>query len=135
MIITGATTTAMLLLGLFTVTTYQPTVAQTDKQPMVTADGTHLNADTVYNLRYAAISREQLSRWGGNVQYGDGIWISGDIAGVSGLWWIHDTMDTEYYSKSKGGMVPIVNFVDILTEDTGMWKHVPVFHIPILRRK
>ena len=48
-----------------TVTTYNPTKAQCDDTPHITADGTHFKTWKASSYRYVALSRDLLSRWGG----------------------------------------------------------------------
>ena len=50
-------------------TTYQPTEAQCDSNPLTTADGSKINPD--YYQKWVALSRDLLSRWGGQFNYGD----------------------------------------------------------------
>ena len=73
------------------VTVYHATAAQTDDNPLVTADGTQVTSGS----RICALSRELLERWGGPVRYGDAVWVEVPDRGLSGLWFVHDTMSAE----------------------------------------
>ena len=70
------------------VTVYHATAAQTDDNPLVTADGTRVTSDS----RICALSRELLERWGGPVRYGDAVWVDVPDRELAGFWFVHDTM-------------------------------------------
>jgi len=94
------------------VTVYHATVEQTDDDPFTTADGTAWDADTIAEQRIAALSREMLDRWGGPVSYGDAIWVEIPGSGLSGLWWVRDTMRDKVYRR--GTWEPLRGYVDLL---------------------
>ena len=89
-----------------TVTTYNPTRAQTDSTPNITADGTRINPRKATQYRYVALSRDLLSRWGGPFDYGDYIVIEG-TDGRDGIYQVRDTMNPRW-----------TNRVDILTTNS-----------------
>ena len=89
-----------------TVTTYNPTRAQTDSTPNITADGTRINPRKATQYRYVALSRGLLSRWGGPFEYGDYIVIEG-TNGRDGIYQVRDTMNPRW-----------TNRVDILTTNS-----------------
>ena len=89
-----------------TVTTYNPTRAQTDSTPNITADGTRINPRKATQYRYVALSRDLLSRWGGRFEYGDYIVIEG-TDGRDGIYQVRDTMNPRW-----------TNRVDILTTNS-----------------
>ena len=89
-----------------TVTTYNPTRAQTDSTPNITADGTRINPRKATQYRYVALSRDLLSRWGGPFEYGDYIVIEG-TNGRDGIYQVRDTMNPRW-----------TNRVDILTTNS-----------------
>ena len=89
-----------------TVTTYNPTRAQTDSTPNITADGTRINPRKATQYRYVALSRDLLSRWGGPFEYGDYIVIEG-TDGRDGIYQVRDTMNPKW-----------TNRVDILTTNS-----------------
>ena len=89
-----------------TVTTYNPTRAQTDSTPNITADGTRINPRKATQYRYVALSRDLLSRWGGPFEYGDYIIIEG-TGEWDGLYQVRDTMNRKW-----------TNRVDILTTNS-----------------
>ena len=89
-----------------TVTTYNPTIAQCDNTPHITADGTHFKTWKATEYRYVALSRDLLSRWGGPFNYGDYIVIEG-TNGWDGVYQVRDTMNPKW-----------TNRVDILTTNS-----------------
>ena len=102
-----------------TVTTYNPTKAQCDDTPNITADGTKIKTWKASSYRYVALSRDLLSRWGGPFEYGDYIIIEG-TQDRDGVYQVRDTMNPKW-----------TNRVDILTtnsrfkfENITMYKYV-----------
>ena len=89
-----------------TVTTYNPTRAQTDSTPNITADGTHFKTWKASSYRYVALSRDLLSRWGGPFEYGDYIVIEG-TGDRDGVYQVRETMNPKW-----------TNRVDILTTNS-----------------
>ena len=89
-----------------TVTTYNPTVHQTDSTPNETADGTIIKPWKATQYRYVALSRDLLSRWGGPFEYGDYIVIEG-TGKWDGVYQVRDTMNPKW-----------TNRVDILTTNS-----------------
>ena len=89
-----------------TVTTYNPTKAQCDDTPNITADGTKFKTWKATQYRYVALSRDLLSRWGGPFEYGDYIIIEG-TDDRDGVYQVRDTMNPKW-----------TNRVDILTTNS-----------------
>ena len=107
-----------------TVTTYNPTKAQCDDTPNITADGTRIKPWKATDYRYVALSRDLLSRWGGPFEYGDYIVIEG-TDGWDGIYQVRDTMNPKW-----------TNRVDILTTNSRfkynnitMYKYVDEYEI------
>ena len=107
-----------------TVTTYNPTKAQCDDTPNITADGTKIKPWKATDYRYVALSRDLISRWGGPFEYGDYIVIEG-TDGWDGIYQLRDTMNPKW-----------VNRVDILTtnsrfkyDNITMYKYVDEYEI------
>ena len=76
-------------------TTYQPTTAQCDSNPLTTADGSLINPECYQ--RWVALSRDLLSRWGGEFSYGDTIEVySKGHPNLNGYWVVHDCMNAKY---------------------------------------
>ena len=89
-----------------TVTTYNPTKAQCDDTPNITADGTKFHTWKASSYRYVALSRDLLARWGGPFEYGDYIVIEG-TGDRDGIYQVRDTMNPRR-----------TNRVDILTTNS-----------------
>ena len=89
-----------------TVTTYNPTRAQCDSTPNITADGTKINPKKATQYRYVALSRDLLDRWGGPFDYGDYVVIEG-TGSWDGIYQVRDTMNPKW-----------TNRVDILTTNS-----------------
>lgn len=100
-----------------TLTVYNPLAAQTDSSPLITASNAKI--DTVKlkkgKLRWLALSRDFLKRFGGKINYGDTVEIISGDSEIDGLWVVHDTMNKRY--KKRG---------DLLTYNRkkGKWKNV-----------
>ena len=89
-----------------TVTTYNPTRAQCDDTPNITADGTKIKPWKATEYRYVALSRDLISRWGGPFEYGDYVAIEG-TGKWDGIYQVRDTMNPKWVKR-----------VDILTTDS-----------------
>jgi 3D (Asp-Asp-Asp) domain-containing protein len=107
-----------------TVTTYNPTRAQCDDTPNITADGTRIHTWKATEYRYVALSRDLISRWGGPFDYGDYIVIEG-TGKWDGIYQVRDTMNPKW-----------TNRVDILTTNSRfkynnitMYKYVEEYEI------
>ena len=76
-------------------TVYNNEASQCDSTPDICADGTRAE----YGKRICAVSRDQLARWGGVIEYGDQIVVTG--AGKwDGVWNVHDTMNRRFGATS-----------------------------------
>jgi len=107
-----------------TVTVYHSTPTQTDGDPLTTADGTRVvNVDT---QRIAAVSREHLWYNGGDLRYGDGLWVDVPDDRVSGVWCLHDTTATEVFRD--GEIQPVLNYLDLLVDESvyDRWEQISV---------
>lgn len=98
---------------------YFPEEQQTDSAPLITADGSEIDAKHIRKHRWVAVSRNLLKRWGGKLHYGDSLHVSGISAELDGTYIIRDTMNRR-----------IKNTIDILVarEDKimGHWKNVKI---------
>ena len=98
---------------------YFPEEEQTDGSPLVTADGSEINAKLIRKHRWVAVSRNLLKRWGGKLQYGDSLQVSGISDELDGTYIIRDTMNKR-----------ILNTIDILVGRNdrimGHWKNVKI---------
>ena len=80
-------------------TTYNATVSQCDNDPFTTADGSiiDLNKLKSQSLKWCALSRDLLSRWGGLFNYGDTIDVySISSPQINGKWCVRDCMNKRY---------------------------------------
>ena len=80
------------------VTMYHPTRGQTDSTPNILADGTKITIHKASEYRYVAVSRNLLKRWGGWLDYGDFIVLSG-TDGKDGVYQVKDTMNKRFVNR------------------------------------
>ena len=80
-------------------TTYNAAPSQCDIDPFTTADGSKIDPDKLRDrkIRWCALSRDFLSRWGGLFDYGDTI-VVGSFSSpqINGEWVVHDCMNKRY---------------------------------------
>ena len=84
-----------------TLTVYNPMRSQCDADPLVTASNKRIDTKKLRagSVRWMALSRDLLKRWGGTLHYGDTITLhSGDDA-IDGEWIIQDTMNKRFYNR------------------------------------
>jgi 3D (Asp-Asp-Asp) domain-containing protein len=98
---------------------YFPDAAQTDAEPLITADGSRINHRKVKQHRWIAVSRNLLKRWGGPIQYGDTVQVNGISEELDGTYIVRDTMNKR-----------LKNTIDILVDRhdniMGHWKNVKI---------
>ncbi|QHL89107.1 hypothetical protein GU926_17395 [Nibribacter ruber] len=71
---------------------YYPEAAQTDDSPFITADGSRINARNPKKHRWLALSRNLLTRWGGDIDYGDSVKVTGISEELDGIYVVRDAM-------------------------------------------
>jgi len=81
-----------------TVTMYHPTRGQTDSTPNILADGTHIKIHQASEYKYIAVSRNLLKRWGGWLDYGDFLVLTG-TDGKDGVYQVKDTMNARFINR------------------------------------
>jgi len=81
-----------------TVTMYHPTRGQTDSTPNILADGTHIKIHQASEYKYIAVSRNLLKRWGGWLDYGDFLVLTG-TDGKDGVYQVKDTMNARFVNR------------------------------------
>lgn len=100
-------------------TVYFPEPDQTDRDPLITADGSRINPRNPRKHRWIAVSRDMLVRWGGTIDYGDSLWVRGISDELDGLYIVRDTMNRRFRNR-----------IDILVgrKDNimGLWKNVEI---------
>ena len=77
-------------------TIYDPVVAQCDSRPLETADGSIISSSS---LRWVALSRNLIARWGGPFEYGDTIHVWHPDERLRGRWVVHDCMNARYTDR------------------------------------
>jgi 3D (Asp-Asp-Asp) domain-containing protein len=78
-----------------TATYYNAEAAQCDSDPSITADGSKV----VRGVRWVALSRDLLRRWGGKFDYGDTIYAAHADKRIEGLWVVHDCMNARFKNR------------------------------------
>ena len=81
-----------------TVTMYHPVKQQTDRTPNILADGTKITIHKASEYKYVAVSRNLLKRWGGWLDYGDFIILTG-TDGKDGVYQVKDTMNKRFVNR------------------------------------
>lgn len=100
-------------------TIYNPTVDQCDQDPFVTASNQKISPRKLKSgaIRWMAVSRDMLKRWGGNLNYGDTVVVFTGDASIDGEWIIQDTMNKRF--KNRGDLL-----FDSQLRTTGVWSNV-----------
>ena len=100
-------------------TIYNPTTDQCDADPFVTASNQKINPGKLRSgaIRWMAVSRDMLKRWGGNLNYGDTVMIYTGDSAIDGEWVIQDTMNKRF--KNRGDLL-----FDSQLRTTGVWSNV-----------
>ena len=79
------------------VTMYNPVKEQTNSEPNIVADGTKFDTLEASSLNWVALSRDQLTRWGGPFNYGDIVYLDIPQSPYSGFYKVKDTMNPRFY--------------------------------------
>ncbi len=79
-----------------TATAYQAVPGQTDSEPFVTADNSHIKPHYGSKKRWMALSRDLLKHWGGPFNFGDKVRVRGISPKLDGVYTIHDTMNRRH---------------------------------------
>ena len=90
-----------IILSGITGTYYNPVASQCDGSPLITADGSKIDVEKLKNnkIRWVALSRDLLQRWGGPFNHGDTIDVYHSNTAVSGKWVVHDVMNKRAKKK------------------------------------
>lgn len=82
-------------------TLYNPVAGQCDSSPLITADNSKINLNKLAKeeIRWVALSRDLLARWGGPYNYGDTLRVHHPNKKIRGLWVVHDTMNRRYRKR------------------------------------
>ena len=83
-----------------TASVYYPTINQTDSTPLITADNSYIDTTKLVKneIRWIALSRDLLTRWGGKFNYGDTVIVQG--TDLDGFYIVHDTMNKKFKNYS-----------------------------------
>src|SRR5689334_15869471 len=107
-----------------TLTVYNPLTEQCDSSPLITACNSFIDTTALYQkeVRWLALSRDLIRRWGGNFCYGDSVLLVANDPAIDGFWIVKDTMNERY--KSHGDLLyhPRVR-------TRGRWQGVRIFKI------
>ena len=100
-------------------TVYHPEKKQCDSSPLVTASNSTINITELkkQKIRWMALSRDLLTRWKGDFQYGDTVLVTAGDPQIDGFWVIKDTMNKRF--KNKGDLL-----FDKQVRKLGKWKNV-----------
>jgi hypothetical protein len=88
-------------LTLDVLTVYNPVAGQCDASPLLTASNQRINEKELRSgsIRWMALSRNLLKRWGGKIHYGDTIRVSAGDSAIDGLWVVQDTMHRRFQNR------------------------------------
>ena len=78
---------------------YHPEPRQTDSTPFITADGSRINRKDPGSHRWLAVSRNLHARWGGDLQFGDSLWVSGISDEMDGWYIVRDVMNRRFRNQ------------------------------------
>ncbi|MBF9254257.1 hypothetical protein I2I11_13210 [Pontibacter sp. 172403-2] len=78
---------------------YYPEPNQTDATPYTTADGSRINKHDPGKQRWIAVSRDLHSRWGGEINYGDSLLVTGISEEMDGLYIVRDVMNRRIHNR------------------------------------
>jgi hypothetical protein len=101
-----------------TLTIYNPTTKQCDRDPLVTASNKRIDIHQLRagSIRWMALSRNMLKRWGGALNYGDTIILQAGDPAVDGKWVIQDTMNKKFINRG--------DLLFDISRTRGLWKNV-----------
>ncbi len=118
------------ILTLDTLTIYNPSSAQCDSDPLVTASNKKINLTKLKegSIRWMAVSRDLLNRWGGRLNYGDTVELRAGDSSIDGAWIIQDTMNKRF--KNRGDLL-----FDSGRRVRGMWTRVILTKRTIVTRE
>lgn len=104
-----------------TLTIYNPSTTQCDGDPLITASNRHIDTKGLRegSVRWMAVSRDLLQRWGGALAYGDTVVLHAGDSGIDGIWVIQDTMHKRY--TKRGDLL-----FDCKTRNAGLWTGVKI---------
>jgi hypothetical protein len=101
-----------------TLTVYNPIAKQCDRDPLITASNKKINLHELRSgeIHWMALSRNMLRRWGGQLNYGDTIYLQSGDANIDGKWVIQDTMNKKFTNRG--------DLLFDVSRTKGMWRNV-----------
>lgn len=104
-----------------TLTVYNPVRSQCDADPFITASNKKINEEKLRagDIRWMALSRDMLKRWGGSLHYGDTVSVAVGDSTIDGAWIIQDTMNKRF--RKRGDLL-----FDTKVRSRGRWTNVKV---------
>jgi 3D (Asp-Asp-Asp) domain-containing protein len=78
---------------------YFPEPSQTDSTPLITADGSKINKKNPKKQRWIAVSRDLHTRWGGDLDFGDSLMVTGVSENLDGVYIVKDIMNRRMKKK------------------------------------
>jgi hypothetical protein len=102
-------------------TIYNPHLSQCDADPLTTASNKKINLNKLKSgsLRWMAVSRNMLERWGGKLSFGDTVRLHVNDQTIDGEWIIQDTMNKRF--ENRGDLL-----FDADVRSAGMWSNVTI---------
>lgn len=81
------------------ITLYQPVVGQCDSDPLITADGSKININSLNsgNLKWIAVSQDLIKSK--RLKFGDKVRVVSGDAMVDGIYYVHDTMNKRWRNR------------------------------------
>lgn len=106
-------------------TYYNPVPGQCDGSPLVTADGSKIDLEKLKQgqIRWVALSRDLLKRWGGPINHGDTITVHHTNPAITGKWVVHDVMNARF-TKMVDFLVALGNKFPGKTRDITIKKEI-----------
>src|SRR5690349_21860886 len=107
-----------------TLTVYNPLTEQCDSTPLITACNSFIDTTALIQkeVRWLALSRDMIQRWGGRFCYGNTVLLVAHDPAIDGIWIVKDTMNKRYTSHGD-----LLFHSRIRTR--GRWQDVRIFKI------
>ncbi|UYZ58000.1 RlpA-like double-psi beta-barrel domain-containing protein [Hymenobacter latericus] len=106
-----------------TATVYMADARQTDSDPLITADNSRIPRRATSKIRWMALSRDLLDKWGGPFRFGDSVQVRGVSPELDGVYVVHDTMNRRF---KHGIDLLVAKHEDIY----GRWGNVRISPVP-----
>lgn len=90
---------SLIQIDLVEATVYNACATQTNADYLTTADNSKIDLSMVNELRWLAMSRDMLNRWGGNYNYKDNVLVLSKDFRINGFWSVRDCMNERFSSR------------------------------------